>query len=361
MKGTLFRTVARVLHYTGGLWALRWLIDRINRLSNSGQVAAFSIRRQYRRIIQVLIYHRVNDNNDPYFGGVPTALFDRQMELLARHWNVCPLDEAVDRLIYNDIPDHAAVITFDDGYQDNFLHALPILKKYSLPATIFLATDAIGSGRILWHDRIFCGFRETKVRHLIGFPNPESRFDLSTLAGKLAVQRTILKHVFSLRDELRSVAIPQLLDKLQVPDRTEEPGLMLNWDEVRDMAQHGITFGSHTVTHTILSTVPHERVVYEVRESKRAIESELGTPVTAFAYPIGRKQDFSEEVKSAVREAGYRCAMSTILGGNSSSQDLFELRRGTPWDEDVAAFALRLNLTQWRGHGENTPPVAVNT
>ena len=108
-------------------------------------------------------------------------------------------------------------------------------------------------------------------------------------------------------------------------------------------SEHNITFGSHTVTHPILSRISTERIKTEIQRSKETIEKYLNVPVRTFAYPVGRNQDFNEEVKTLLQEAGYICAVTTIPGANESGQDPFELRRLTPWEDYLPAFAAKLN------------------
>ena len=321
----------------------------VNRCANIYEFAADEggavpyIRKRRSRNLQILIYHRVNDEGDRFFPAIPIDVFAQQMEYLASYWNVLPLEDAVERVTRKDVPDNAIAITFDDGYRDNFLHAFPILKKLSLPATIFLATEVIGTGRTLWHDRVFSAFRETRRPSLIGIPSENDRYDLSTLASKLATQEKILRFIWSLGEDDRTRWIQCLTEKLQVPDRQHVSKLMLTWDEIRFMHGQGISFGAHTVTHPILSKLPSHRALEELQQSKATIERELQAPVRTFAYPIGRREDYDEGTKRLVREVGYICALTTVPGTNMDNADPYELRRATPWDQDIAAFAIRLN------------------
>ena len=101
------------------------------------------------------------------------------MEYLVTNFNVCSLEEIVERMEYNDVQENSVVITIDDGYRDNYLHAYPILKKYSIPATIFLATNPISDRTILWHDKVFSAFRETKITYIRRFGNFDCNLSLS--------------------------------------------------------------------------------------------------------------------------------------------------------------------------------------
>jgi peptidoglycan/xylan/chitin deacetylase (PgdA/CDA1 family) len=109
------------------------------------------------------------------------------------------------------------------------------------------------------------------------------------------------------------------------------------------MRENGMSFGSHTVTHPILSKLSVDRMRKEIQESKANIEEKLGTRITTFAYPNGTRHDFNDSTKNLLKECGYACALTTTFGTNEYQQDLFELRRATPWDQDRYSFGLRMN------------------
>lgn len=121
---------------------------------------------------------------------------------------------------------------------------------------------------------------------------------------------------------------------------------MLRWDQIREMQRRGIDFGAHTVSHPFVSRLTPEQGCYEISECKRRIEEELQLPVEHFAYPNGREEDFSPWNKDLLRAAGYRAAVSTIWGMNDQETDRMELRRGQPWETNVAQFACKLDWYQ---------------
>jgi peptidoglycan/xylan/chitin deacetylase (PgdA/CDA1 family) len=166
---------------------------------------------------------------------------------------------------------------------------------------------------------------------------------MTTIEEKLLAQRRVLNFLWSLSDIERSAWIERLMDRLETEDRPEEPDLMLTWPDVRHMHCMGITFGSHTVTHPILSRLSIDRAREEIEVSKRVIEEKLKAPISVFAYPNGRRDDFDEISKGLLVEAGYVCAVTTILGTNQPGQDLYELRRGGPWQQYLPAFATQLS------------------
>lgn len=327
------------------------LLTLLNRLANTYQpvhkpgatLPLPAVRKRPMYNLQILTYHAINDQHDPFFAGVPVHVFAQQMDYLAHHANVLPLAEAVARMQCKDLPANAVAVTFDDGYRDVYVNAFPIMQAYTIPATIFLATDSIGSGNILWHDRVFSAFRETRDPYLVEYGPKAATYPLGTTAEKLRTQHEVLGFLRSLDDQERLRWIARLEEQLHVRGREDVLELMLNWGDVQAMARHGISFGSHTVTHPILSKISRDKAVYEVAMSKRVIEEHTGQTVTTFAYPNGRAEDFTRETQEVLQETGYLCALTTIFGTNDCKQDLYALRRGQPWEEDLPTFATKLS------------------
>lgn len=339
-----------ILALANGLFysrADRWMASFASRFqvktTGDGTWAFPFVRRRRGRNVQILTYHRVNDDRDPFFPATSVETFSRQMEYLASHYQVYSLEEIVQRLKARDVPEKALVVTFDDGYRDNYTNAFPILKRFSIPATVFLATDSIGTGKVLWHDRVFSAFRETQETTLSEYHPDVGVRPLRTLADKLRALWSVIRMLRKVDDVTREELIQRLITRLHVEDRCDDHTLMLDWQEVRTMYQHGISFGAHTASHPILSRLPQARVREEIQKSTAAIESQLGQRPQTFAYPNGLRDDFNESVKLALQEAGYQCAVTSLFGTNGPDQDLFELRRGQPWEEHLPTFAVKLS------------------
>ncbi|HKQ60683.1 MAG TPA: polysaccharide deacetylase family protein [Candidatus Polarisedimenticolaceae bacterium] len=300
------------------------------------------LRRAAKRRVQILVYHRVGDSDDAFLPCTPRATFERQMEHLAAEYRVCGLEEAAERLRRDDVADATVVLTFDDGYRDNYTHAFPILRRYGLTATIFLATDAIGTGRILWHDRVFRAFAATRRSELREFGPQRATHPLGTADERAAARSHVLEFLRRLTPEQRASWLDRLVEQLGVDEPAAVPELMLGWDEVREMQRAGLSFGSHTVTHPILATLAPDEARRELIASKAEIERQLERPVTTFAYPNGRRSDFDESSKRLLAETGYTLAVTTLPGANRPAADPLELRRDGVRDEAAAPFAARL-------------------
>jgi peptidoglycan/xylan/chitin deacetylase (PgdA/CDA1 family) len=319
--------------------AARW---RLVKRSDQSFRFSVAIKRKW-LTYQVLLYHRVNDDADPFFAGLPTRIFARQMELLRRYFTVLPLHELVQRAQENEIPPHAVAITFDDGYRDNYRYAYPVLKHLDLPATIFLATGAIDSDTPLWHDVVFNAFRRTTAKSiLVGDKN----YSLNTVAEKVRVSQRFLDILRTCSPKDRSNLITWLTRTLMVGDQRIHGADKLRWYEIVEMAGNNISFGAHTVSHSILSQMPLARAAEEIAISKKDIESHMNDQITLFAYPNGREHDFNDDIKDAVKAAGFLSAVTTIWGNNTVDTDPYELRRVQNWGENPTLSLVRLGYYQ---------------
>jgi len=319
---------------------LRWAAAGVYHTGLIRPVAAASGLVTRGGAFQVLTYHRVNDEGDPFFPAVSVPVFERQIAYIARAYRVLTVEELRERLVGGTVPRNALAITFDDGYRDNLTHAAPILARHGLPATLFLATGFIGTSEVPWFDRVALAFKRTN-REAFAAPWGETVV-LTTRSDRLRVLERAWHHLKGLPEDGFQRTLDGLLVALGVAERTDLPRAMLTWDEVQALTRMGFTIGAHTVTHPILSRVSAERARAEVVNSRMTIASVLGRPPRVFAYPNGGPDDYTETVKNLVREAGFACAVTTRFGVNTRKTCAYELRRGGPWEDHVPTYALKL-------------------
>jgi peptidoglycan/xylan/chitin deacetylase (PgdA/CDA1 family) len=334
-----FQLFAKSCRQLGVLGPLISTADKWNvRRHPSGGIAFPFVKKRETFPFQVLVYHRVNDDEDPIFGGVRVKVFRHQMEVLSQYFNVLPLEEVVKLAATADVPRKSIAITFDDGYRDNYENAFPILRELNLPATVFLTTGAVSSGTPLWHDVLFDAFRRTQV----GFISIEGKqYPLLTPAERGAAVNAFRRYLRTYTYGDMRALLAELRSKLGVTDASIKTSY-LSWREVKEMSQSQITFGAHTVNHPILTRMPFDEAVNEIIDSRDTIERELGSTVTLFAYPNGHCEDFNDAMKRVLREAGFSCAVTIVPGVNDVYTDPFELRRVSIWESDAAVCALRL-------------------
>ncbi|HKU15950.1 MAG TPA: polysaccharide deacetylase family protein [Steroidobacteraceae bacterium] len=289
----------------------------------------------------IFTFHRVLAEPDPLLPDEPDArFFAQQMDWVRDYCCVLPLPEAVRRLADGSLPERAACITFDDGYANNYDVALPILKARNLPATIFIAVDAVRRG-IMWNDFAIEALRRAR---------PDA--DLSELGlppGALAGAGAS-----------RAAAITSALEhlKYQPPgerwDRAQElfarmtggaspPRLMMTDETVAKLTREGIDVGAHTVNHPILTAIPAAEARTEIEGSRRWVADVTGVAPKSFAYPNGRAgRDYDSAHVAMVRDAGFALAVSTDRGCATAATAQYELPRLAPWDRTARRFWMRL-------------------
>ena len=344
--GSLQKAAASLYYHCGLPAIARPLRERYQAsVARAGMLPKLTLEKRREASARILYYHRVNNDGDPFFPATTTEVFERHMRFVSRHYKVVSLGGLLDHL-ESGSPETVVAITFDDGYEDNLLHAFPILERYGLPATIFLTTGSLDSREPLWFERLAEALKKTTQEYVDAEIDIPRRFWTRTLNERLQSNDSIYGVLRQLPEGERQDCLARIIGQLGVVERTERRNKMLTWDQVRRMAPHGIGFGGHTVTHPFLSRMQREQVAWEAAECKRRIEEELQQQVDFFAYPSGRECDFGLWNKEVIRAAGYRAAMTTIWGMNYASTDPMELRRGGPWEEDSAQFAYKLDWYQ---------------
>jgi peptidoglycan/xylan/chitin deacetylase (PgdA/CDA1 family) len=286
--------------------------------------------------VRILAYHRVLDAPKRGFPfdhdliSASSALFRDQLHFVRDHFNVISFEDlARCEDAGQPWPERGVIITFDDGYRDNFSHAYPILREMKFPATIFLATGHVGQSSLFWWDLVVYCMKRTaqtsvKFDEIAGVP-----MSLRTRRKRRIAVQNILTWLKSVPEEAKGAFLARYAAKLgvSVPEDVAD-GMHLSWDEVREMAANGISFGSHTVTHPILARVTPEQLTNEVVESKRTLERELGKPAMAFSYPVGDSPNFNQMVEKCVADAGFRYAVSYEEGiADANLSDRYALPR----------------------------------
>src|SRR6266567_1715912 len=256
---------------------------------------------------------------------------------LRRHYRVLHLDTALEELYapYKSGQQKrdrrtALVLTFDDGYHDNYTHAFALARELQVPLTIFLIPGYIESGqRFWWHEGDYL-VSHTQVDEVT---IEGCAYHLDKLDERKALVRAIdtrLRHAPSVSErEEFLLSVRKLLVESSAVIANEQNILPLTWAEVQAMQESGwVSFGAHTLHHPVLAylTDPAE-VQYEVSECQVVLERHLGHPVRSFAYPVGELEHIGEQGLRAVQEAGYDWAIKTIHGFNTPQTDPYLLRR----------------------------------
>jgi peptidoglycan/xylan/chitin deacetylase (PgdA/CDA1 family) len=210
------------------------------------------------------------------------------------------------------------VITFDDGYVDNFLFALPLLEKYKVPATIFVTTDYIGKDRELWWDEL--------EKKFLG--KSETGWDVTQPILNQKCEKYLNSH-----KKLKALGHKE---RSKISREARKNYRVVNQEELKKLSKSKyIEIGSHTVTHPQLSTLDDKNLSYEIAQSKKKLEQIIQKPVLSFSYPYGGLTDIGENTPRIVEKSGFRCAVANFpnLVGRKKNKFLLPRYLVRNWDE----------------------------
>jgi peptidoglycan/xylan/chitin deacetylase (PgdA/CDA1 family) len=315
-KTVLRKTAAVLLHYSGILSIL--LTRRTDRTVILAYHHVLPKRSDLLRFIQPSMYVTVRN-------------FEKHLAFLAKHYTVIPLED-LDR--HNDGKRRCA-ITFDDGWFDSYRYAYPLLRKYDIPATVFVATNLIGTHEWPWPDRM-CYYLHNAPRGLLENTLTLLEDEMRRSEEKKGVSFRSFTNKFQLADAvvsfMKSLPVGET-DRIAGKIDESMPGLRrrlaedrpwLNWKEVLEMSEGRISFGAHTHNHRILTRMSTGDAEKEITHSKEVLSRRLGKPVEAFSYPNG---GYDEKIVDMVRENGFKLAVTTRKGSANDSESPFTLRR----------------------------------
>lgn len=287
----------------------------------------------------VVFYHRVvaddssSENDFDIESGVPASVFEKQMRFLLKHFK--PVKTSQAQLASSNAMQFA--VTLDDGYEDNYLVAAPILKKLGIPATFYVVSDYVGSDRLFWWEQIADMMHKTSqpeldllavVPSLCKPGDPANILSMNNSAtSDYAYGQLCARIRNSLHADVQT-HLQRASDFFGVQIREEgRPYGLMDWYQLKDLARQGFEIGGHTATHCNVVGAAPDMLQTEIVSSMAAIENQIDEPVLTFAYPYGiyKKHD---DVVTKLLAATNCCAAFTIDKGPVVKENrMFELPR----------------------------------
>jgi peptidoglycan/xylan/chitin deacetylase (PgdA/CDA1 family) len=306
MRKLLLIFIAACLYYSGAVAVARWLA----RLGG-------------RRLV-ILNYHQATGGD-----------LCRHLLYLRQHYRIMHIEAALEELYAPETCSHdrrtPLVLTFDDGYRDNYTHAFALARQWQIPISVYLVPGYIESGAHFWWLE-----GERLVRHA---QVPTAVIEGRTYQLAIAQERAALADFIDTRVRYagtvaeRERFLASIHTELAVSSddlsQEEEAALPLSWEQIVEMEKSGwVSFGAHTMHHPILAYLADEQEVQqEVGICRGVVERHLGHPVRSFAYPVGQMQHIGEEALEAVKRVGYSWAVTTRYGFNTPRSHPHLLRR----------------------------------
>lgn len=306
-----------------------------------------------REKILILAYHGVSRNGIavPPHTLIPVEVFEEQIEYISKTYKVISLKQAVESLsLAGKRLKNAAVITFDDGYRNNYTLALPILKKYHTPATVFVTAGYVGSKEILPLDEAYVLIAQAKGRKPCAITEIGGPLYFESEEDLCRSYRETAAFLKQLPCDQQKIHVRLLKEKLHMGASGNDPAMvddfrLLSKEELQSLAESElIDIGAHTVNHQILTQVEATVAAWEITHSKTLLQGYTGKDITLFAYPNGRAIDFTDNHITTLKENGFICSVTLESNLNTRYTDPYRLGRiciGPDFAPNRAAFALK--------------------
>lgn len=276
----------------------------------------------------ILMYHRIIDNQ--FISGLTPDEFERQIIYIRKHFNIIPIQQLIKDVTQGNVQPYSLALTFDDGHYDFYTNAWPILKKYSIPASIYVTTGFVDGTTWLWPDllkHILINSNAPQINLAnLGVPHLGT---ISTQADQVHISwHKLGDYCLTLKVDERDQFLQSLAQqaKIDVSVSPQSPFHSVTWAQLGEMANDGLDIGSHTVSHPILSSLDQDNLNYELGVSAEVIKQRLGVLPVGICYPNGRSEDINQNVIQTAQTIGYTYG---LMGRNAAikSASLFEIGR----------------------------------
>lgn len=294
--------------------------------------------------IKVFLFHRVSPQRDSLWDPISPERFDSMIKYISKKHHIVSLeDHILGKNESKTIQKQLASVVFDDGYKDFLNYALPVLKKYNCPASMYVVTNCVTNQTPPWTYTLDYHFLNSKKLTIQLDPDllpGDLRIKtFNDRASKLKFAKAFKPYLKKIKNSQRLLLLEQILSSMD--DVTVPSNLIMNWDELREIKNEGIEIGSHSVTHPLLAELESKsELINEIKNSGTAIEKNLGHFPRTLSYPIG---SYNELVKQTAKECGYQLGLAVNQKFyDNSVDDLFEIPRVELYNQNFITTNLRI-------------------
>ncbi len=271
--------------------------------------------------VTIITYHHIAERDpqylyDPDVSDASPAQFRRQMETIARYCTPIGIDELLRAVEGGPLPKNPVMVSFDDGYRSCSDTALPILRAVGVRATFFIATSYVSQRKLYWWEKNALLLNNATKTGRLTYPT-EILLD-PHLPNTRKVLNDTIKNTPNLDVDQFQTDVAAALGVEWSPaiEAAYADRLMMTWDQIRALARAGMDIESHSRSHRVLQTLDDANLASELTGSREDLEAQLGRPVRAIAYPVGRRIQRELKIRRAVEAAGYRIGLSNMSGVN---------------------------------------------
>lgn len=291
------------------------------------------LKRWQQNKLVIFNYHRIYSENsvfpfDRNVYGPDVNRFKKEMQWIKKETRILSESELID-IVYHQKPinELCSMVTFDDGYADNYHQAFPILKELDIPALFFIPTYHLSKRRVGWWDVIAYFFKQTKMTR---FSFEEKSYYLSSQENRDELIKEFITKCKSLPADQMNPFLQKLSLSLLVPfpPHDLQSAELMTSEQLKIMSDNGMTIGSHSHDHSILSRQNKETLNQQLQKSMEILESVIKKKVNSIAYPVGGYDHFNQTTKDVSQELGFKIGFSFLTGINSlEAIDPFNVKR----------------------------------
>jgi peptidoglycan/xylan/chitin deacetylase (PgdA/CDA1 family) len=303
---------------------------------------------------KILLFHSINDNDSPFIKGTNASVsrdtFENYLKYISKNYQIISLQSLVHSLHQRRIPRRSVVLTFDDGFADNFHIAYPFLKRYRIPATIFLSTDCIQNKKPIWIQELYYLINKVGVQPIINTLYTLSQnVEIPPYIARIPLNKNSQKNIeeymaYAITKNARDQILLTLYRHFNIQRKKvfSKRKLYLTWAQIQQMNKDAIVFGNHAASHTPLSTMSSVEQEDEIVRSKKLLEKHLDINFVPFSYPYGGRKDFTPVTKEIARTSGHSCILTAMPTLNDENTSPYDLGRINIDDVPVHRFAFEL-------------------
>lgn len=286
--------------------------------------------------LKILLYHGVSDCVN-YRGienfskkHISKKIFYKQMKFLKENCNVISINDLDKFRKKKIIPKNTVLVTFDDGFENNYKVAVPILKKFKVPSIFYISSGMIGKKELFWVDKIEDIINRCKKKMITLTLDKKKKFNLKTKSCKIKAVQNIKKFCKNSAAYKKDLIIKDLSKETGVVPNSKlsKNYKIMTWDHVKKIASNKLfDIGGHSLDHNILSKLPVTQMKNNIKRSIKILEKKLKKKIIHYSYPEGQAHDYNKDVKKYLRSLGIECCPTAINGIAKIDGDKFELKR----------------------------------
>ncbi len=292
--------------------------------------------KSYNSDLVILLYHGITKYKSKGIENISKKHitekeFYSQMEHVKKNCNLLSMDEVIYCKESNKkYPPNSVVITFDDGFENNYTTAAPILNELKIPATFYISSGMVNSKELFWADIIEDCINRCKASNINILLEKNHSFSLLKRTDKIMAMQIIKNYCKANHKDKKNRVIKNLINETLInPDEKHSLNYKkLNWEQLKELDKNKLfIIGGHSTFHDILTKQSDDSMADDIKMSIDLLEKKLEHKIYHYSYPEGLEDHYNLSVKKELKSIGIKASPSAICGLNQISNDLFELRR----------------------------------